>query len=124
MNLNQITIPSQNVPRTIAFYEKLGAKCIVHSQDQYARFEAPEGDTTFSIHYSERLSGEGIWLYFEVPDVAQKVSELKTKGIIFETEATPQSWLWIEARLKDPDGNVIIIYHAGENRKNPPWSIH
>ncbi|MGK0385563.1 MAG: catechol 2,3-dioxygenase-like lactoylglutathione lyase family enzyme [Patiriisocius sp.] len=124
MNLNQITIPSQNVPRAIAFYEKLGAKLIVHSHDQYARFEASEGDVTFSIHYSERLPEEGIWLYFEVPDVTQKVSELQAKGILFETEATPQSWLWTEARLKDPDGNVIIIYHAGENRKNPPWRIN
>ncbi|MEM7380928.1 MAG: VOC family protein, partial [Bacteroidota bacterium] len=35
-----------------------------------------------------------------------------------------QSWLWREARLKDPDGNTLILYHAGENRKNPPWRIN
>ena len=124
MNLNQVTIPSSNVPRAIAFYEKLGLQLIVHTHDRYARFETPEGDTTFSIHFtSEILEGGVIYLYFEVADVSKKVNELKAKGIIFETEPTAQSWLWTEARLKDLDGNQIIIYHAGENRKNPPWRI-
>lgn len=123
MNLNQITIPSQDVQRAIAFYQKLGAILIVHTHDQYARFEAPEGDTTFSIHYSEILPGTGTWLYFEVPDVAKKVRDLEAKGIVFETQATPQSWLWTEAKLKDPDGNILIIYNAGKNRKKPPWRI-
>ena len=66
---------------------------------------------------------EGISIYFEVPEVSKKVAELKAKGIIFETEAKAQTWLWTEARLKDLDGNQIIIYQAGENRKNPPWRI-
>lgn len=122
MNLNQITIPSLDVPRAIVFYQKLGAKLIVHTHDQYARFEAPEGDATFSIHYSEILSSGSTYLYFEVPDVAKKVKEFEAKGLVFETQATKQSWLWTEAKLKDPDGNVIIIYAAGENRKSPPWT--
>lgn len=124
MNLNQVTIPSSNVPRAIAFYKTLGLHLIVHTHDQYARFETPEGNATFSVHFTaENVRGAGIILYFEVPDVSKKVTELKTKGIIFETEATAQTWLWTEARLKDLDGNQIIIYHAGENRKNPPWRI-
>ena len=124
MNLNQITIPSSNVPRAIEFYKKLGFKLIVHTHDEYARFETPDGDATFSIHFtSEIVMGAGIWLYFEVPDVAKKVNELKAKAITFETEAKKQSWLWTEARLKDLDGNQIIIYQAGENRKNPPWRL-
>lgn len=122
MNLNQITIPSLDVPKAILFYEKLGLKLIVHTHDAYARFECVEGDVTFSIHQVLTLPiGEGIIIYFEVVNVAEKVSELHTKGIVFETEPTQQSWLWTEARLKDPDRNTIIIYHAGKNRKNPPW---
>ena len=62
-------------------------------------------------------------LYFEVQDVAKKVTELKANGIIFETEPTAQTWLWTEARLKDLDGNQLIIYHAEDNRKNPPWRL-
>lgn len=122
MNLNQVTIPSLNVSRAIKFYEKLGLKLIVHTHDAYARFECLEGDATFSIHQVSTLKeGEGIIIYFEVENVAEKVSELSKKGIIFETETTQQSWLWTEAKLKDLDGNSILIYHAGTNRKNPPW---
>ncbi len=124
MNLNQITIPSLNVPRSIEFYKKLGLQLIVHTHDQYARFECPDGEATFSIHYVEELAeGNGIYVYFEVEDVKEKISELKRNNISIESEPKAQSWLWTEARLKDPDGNQIVIYHAGENRKNPPWRI-
>ena len=34
-----------------------------------------------------------------------------------------QDWLWREARLADPSGNIICIYRAGENRRFPPWRI-
>jgi hypothetical protein len=34
-----------------------------------------------------------------------------------------QAWLWREAYLKDPDGNLICLYHAGANRRFPPWRI-
>ncbi len=123
MNLNQVTVPSRDVPKAILFYKQLGLKLIVHTHDKYARFECPEGDSTFSIHYVEELPKEGVSVYFEVNDVAEKVKELEQKGIVFETEVKEQSWLWTEARLQDPDGNSIIIYYAGENRKNPPWRI-
>ncbi|QIE59805.1 VOC family protein [Rasiella rasia] len=124
MNLNQVTIPSTNVPRAIEFYTKLGLKLIVHTHDAYARFECTEGEATFSVHQVQTLPQEpGVVVYFEVNDVALKVSELNEKGISFETEITAQTWLWTEAKLKDPDGNTIIIYHAGTNRKNPPWRL-
>ena len=124
MNLNQITVPSKNVPKAIEFYKKLGLKLIVHTHDRYARFECTVGDTTFSIHHIEDIpKGEGVLIYFEVEDVAETVSELSKKGIRFDQMPEDKSWLWKEARLKDPDGNQIIIYHAGVNRKNPPWRI-
>ena len=28
-----------------------------------------------------------------------------------------------EARLRDPDGNIIFFYKAGENRRFPPWRM-
>jgi catechol 2,3-dioxygenase-like lactoylglutathione lyase family enzyme len=125
MNLNQITVPSKDVAKAIVFYNKLGLKLIVHTHDRYARFECTDGDTTFSIHYSEEVpKEEGVLIYFEVMDVAGTVSKLIKKGIKFDQMPEDKSWLWKEARLKDPDGNQIIIYHAGENRKNPPWRIH
>lgn len=125
MDLNQITIPSLKVDKSIEFYKKLGLNLIVHTHSRYARFECPNGDSTFSIHQVDVLpSGDGIILYFEVENVSEVVSDLSLKGIIFDEMPEDKSWLWREARLNDPDGNQIIIYHAGENRKNPPWRIN
>jgi len=124
MNLNQITVPVLDIERSIQFYKTLGFKLIVYSEDHYARFELPSGDSTFSIHKVPALPmGEGIWLYLEVTDVEKEVNRLIAKGVVFQTEVIDQNWLWTEASLKDPDNNKIIIYHAGEYRKNPPWRI-
>jgi len=122
MNLNQITIPVRNVDTSIAFYKKLGLKLIVHTHSAYARFECPDGDSTFSLHQVEKLpTGEGVAIYFENEDLDSQVDKLVEKGIVFDEMPEDKSWLWREAHLKDPDGNRIILYHAGENRKNPPW---
>ena len=44
-------------------------------------------------------------------------------GIEIETLPIDQTWLWREARLKDLDGNQLILFYGGRNRKNPPWKI-
>lgn len=124
MNLNQITVPSIDLTKSIPFYEKLGLKLIVKSLPHYARFECPQGGSTFSLHQTTELpKGEGIHVYFECDNLDEKVEELKNEGISFELEPTDQGWLWREARLKDIDGNQLILFYAGENRLNPPWRI-
>ena len=125
MNLNQITVPSLDLEKSIPFYEKLGLKLIVKSLPHYARFECPNGDSTFSLHQTDKLpQGDGIYIYFECEKLDEQVIHLKKYGIEFELEPTDQRWLWREARLKDVDGNQIILYYAGENRLNPPWRIN
>ncbi|GAA0720446.1 hypothetical protein GCM10009430_20630 [Aquimarina litoralis] len=125
MNLNQVTVPSINVERSIRFYELLGLHLIVKALPHYARFECKEGEATFSIHQVEELSkGEGVYVYFETEKLEEEVGRLQKEGITFDLLPTEQSWLWKEARLKDPDGNQIILYFAGDNRKNPPWRIN
>ena len=125
MNLNQITIPSLNVEKATEFYKTLGLKLIVDALPRYVRFECPEGDATFSIHKAETLSkGNGITIYFENENLDALVSDLKQKGINFMSEPEDKTWLWREAHVEDLDGNHIILYHAGTNRKNPPWRIN
>ncbi len=125
MNLNQITIPSLDVTTATEFYKKLGLRLIVDALPRYVRFECPTGDSTFSIHKVEKLPvGEGITIYFEVNDLPKTVSELKEKGITFKTEITEQPWLWTDVNLNDLDGNHLIIFNAGSNRKNPPWRVN
>ncbi len=124
MNLNQITIPSLDLTKSIPFYEKLGLNLIVKSLPHYARFECPDGNSTFSIHQTENVpKGNGIWIYFECDNLDEYVNELINKGIKFDEHPTDQIWLWREARLKDVDGNQLILYSGGENRLNPPWRI-
>ena len=124
MNLNQVTIPSLNVEKAAEFYTLLGLKLIVDALPRYVRFECPVGESTFSIHKVDVLpTGNGFSIYFENEHLDQKVEDLKAKGIIFITDPEDKTWLWREAHLKDLDGNHIILYKAGLNRKNPPWRI-
>ena len=123
MNLNQVTIPSLDLAKSIPFYENLGLRLIVKSP-HYSRFECPVGDSTFSIHKVDNLpSGEGIYVYFELENLDAHVAELLAKGIKFEELPNDKSWLWREARLRDPDNNQLILFYGGSNRKHPSWRI-
>ena len=101
MNLNQVTVPSLNLEKSVPFYERLGLELIVSSSENYARFECPNGDATFSIHKVDSLpKGTGIFVYFECDDLDSYVDQLIDKGIEFEELPTDKKWLWREARLK------------------------
>ncbi|GEQ85320.1 hypothetical protein ULMS_08280 [Patiriisocius marinistellae] len=124
MNLNQITVPSIDLNKSILFYETLGLKLIVKALPYYARFKCPDGNATFSIHQVEKLpEGIGVSVYFECENLDNHVDSLLEKGICFDELPNDKSWLWREARLNDVDGNQIILYYAGVNRLNPPWKI-
>ena len=122
MDLNQVTVQSKNIVDSIEFYQLLGLILIVEDV-HYARFEMPEGDSTFSVHLVDEIKLSNTVIYFEVNDVVKTVNELKEKGISIICGPREEPWLWHEARLLDPAGNEICIYTAGENRKNPPWRL-
>lgn len=125
MNLNQVTISSTDVPTSVEFYKTLGLRLIVDALPRYARFECVDGDTTFSIHrVDEAFNFNPTTVYFEDDNLEALVDQLKEKGLTFTTGITEQPWLWKEAHLDDPDGNKIILFHAGKHRKNPPWRIN
>jgi catechol 2,3-dioxygenase-like lactoylglutathione lyase family enzyme len=124
MNLNQITIPSLDLERSIPFYQKLGLELIVVAAPHYARFVCPDGSSTFSIHKVEALpKGDGVHVYFECNNLDEKVAALLQKEVYFDELPNDKDWLWREARLKDLDGNQLILFYGGENRINPPWKI-
>ncbi|MBJ6367181.1 VOC family protein [Snuella sedimenti] len=124
MNLNQVTIPSLDLEKATEFYKTLGLQLIVDALPRYVRFECPDGDSTLSIHLVETLpNGNGITIYFEDDNLDTLVTQLKSKGLVFISAPEDKRWLWREAHLLDPDGNTIILYYAGKNRKNPPWRI-
>ncbi|NWH09387.1 MAG: VOC family protein [Alphaproteobacteria bacterium] len=124
MRLNQVTLPSRDIARAKAFYLTLGLKLVVDAPPHYVRFALPEGDSTLSLHLCEE-DPNNAWpmVYFECDDLDARVSALKAKGIQFHLDPTDQEWLWREARLRDPDGNALCLFRAGENRLNPPWAV-
>ena len=118
MRLNQVTVGTTDFEASLAFYRKLGLTLIVHAPPRYARFETPSGET-FSIEAAPAVSGATI-VYFEVEDVDAFVAALDlplTEG------PADRPWLWREARLRDPCGNEICIYRAGDKRRYPPWRV-
>lgn len=128
MNLNQVTIFSEKTVETVEFFEKLGLTRIVDSLPRYARLECPDGDTTLSVHEAgSRPAGadapQAITIYFECEELDAEVARLKALGLDIEENPTDRAWLWREAYLRDPNANKICLFHAGENRKNPPWRV-
>lgn len=123
MNLNQVTVPALEVAASVDFYSRLGLELLV-SSPHYARFRCPEGESSFSVHLVMELpASSGAEVYFETPALDEKVRELQRAGFAFSQEPRDEPWLWREARLADPSGNVICLYWAGVNRLDPPWRI-
>jgi catechol 2,3-dioxygenase-like lactoylglutathione lyase family enzyme len=124
VNLNQVTIYTSKPLETVEFFRKLGLRLIVDSLPRYARLECPDGESTLSMQDDQNAHvSNNVVLYFECDDLDRTVDELKSKGLIFDEDPTDRPWLWRQAYLKDPNGNNICVFHAGDNRKNPPWRV-
>ena len=122
--LNQVTVTGTNYERSVDFYRSLGLRQIVDSPDTgYARFETG-GGVTFSVQIDpeERIIATTA-VYLECDDLDERVEQLARSGIAFEHGPRNQPWMWREARLRDPDGNIIFFYKAGEARRFPPWRM-
>jgi len=123
MDLNQVTLPATDVGRAADFYRDLGFTQIVANLPSYVRFECKSG-STFSLHHVDHIvTDSGVVVYFECPNLDETYQELVSRGIKFDSAPTDQRWLWREAYLRDPDGNVLCLYRAGNNRRYPPWRI-
>jgi predicted enzyme related to lactoylglutathione lyase len=123
VNLNQVTLPAIDVAASVAFYRKMGFEPIV-DEPHYARFKSTRGNATFSVHAVDELARHNdTVVYFECDALDEQVAALRAKGLKFTQEPRDEPWLWREARLVDPSGNVICLYHAGVNRLDPPWRV-
>lgn len=123
MDLNQITLSVTDFAAGVAFYQRLGLKLIVSARREYARFELPSGSTTLSLHLCDAVPANGPVLYLEVEDVDAAYRRLSAVGVAFDTEPTDEPWRWREARFRDPFGNRFCLYHAGLERRFPPWRL-
>ncbi|MFL6738910.1 MAG: bifunctional hydroxymethylpyrimidine kinase/phosphomethylpyrimidine kinase [Sphingomicrobium sp.] len=123
LRLNQVTVTGKDYAKMVDFYRKLGLKQIVDSpENQYARFDA--GGATFSVQCDpEAEIGETVAVYFECDDLDERVERLARSGMPFEHGPRNQPWMWRESRLRDPSGNTVFLYRAGEARRFPPWRL-
>src|SRR5690242_871933 len=106
MRLNQVTVAAADLDASIGFYRLLGLKLIVQSP-HYARFELPDGESTFSLHLADGdIPGQRApQIYFECENVDAEVARLEAAGVIMEHAPKMQTWLWYEAWTRDPAGN-------------------
>jgi len=123
MKLNQVTLPVKDMSKACKFYLQLGFTQIVDTE-HYARFACPNQGATFSLSLTDETFSNGAVIYFEHEALDAWVESLIARGIHFEQLPTDQSYLWREAIVKDPSGNKIKLYSAGENRLNPPWRVN
>ncbi len=121
--LNQVTVTGTDYERSVDFYKRLGLKQIVDNPPDYARFETA-GGATFSVQIDpdEKIIATTA-IYLECDDLDERVEQLARSGLAFEHGPRNQPWMWREARLRDPDGNIIFLYKAGEARRFPPWRM-
>ena len=122
MNLNQVTLPTNNMHKATAFYRTMGFLQIVDAP-HYARFQCSEGNSTFSLSLDVEDGSNTSVIYFESEKLDQLVLTLKAKGIVFDQEPTDMDYLWREAVLHNPSGNKIKLYWTGDSRLNPPWRV-
>jgi len=124
VRLNHVTLAVTDVEVSAAFYSRLGLRQIVASYPDYARFVAPDGDTTLSLQRVDDVpQARSASIHFEVDDVDAAVAALESLGVSFLRDPVDEPYLWREAVLADPDGNRIFIYNAGVNRLDPPWRL-
>jgi hydroxymethylpyrimidine/phosphomethylpyrimidine kinase len=101
-----------------------GLKQIVDSpENAYARFETGGGATISIQADPEEIVSATTAIYLECDDIDAEVDRLARLGVPFEHGPRNQPWMWREARLRDPSGNTIFLYKAGEARRIPPWRM-
>jgi len=122
--LNQVTLTVNDYAKAVEFYRALGLRLIVDSpENQYARFETA-GGATLSIQCDpDEEIAPTTAVYLECDDLDARVERLARSGLAFEHGPRNQPWMWREARLRDPSGNIVFLYKAGEARRFPPWRV-
>jgi catechol 2,3-dioxygenase-like lactoylglutathione lyase family enzyme len=125
VRLNHVTLGVADNAASVAFHRGLGLEQIVGGDDRYARFVCPDGDSTLSVRRTGAppQGRPSATVSFECDDLDAKVAEFEAAGYRFLHPPVDQRRLWREARLADPDGHVMCLLHAGENRLDPPWRL-
>ena len=121
MRLNHVTLPANDLAESTAFYAALGLQQIVLAEPRYARFAVDDG-STLSVEVRGGKAGDAE-IFLWCADVDADVAAAQARGLVFETPPTDQSYLWRTAGVRDPAGNLIMLFTPGVNQHFPPWRL-
>ncbi len=123
MRLNQVTVATHDVERSIAFYRALGLELIVHAA-HYARFVCPDGRGTFSVHRTAEPVASTTVVYFECDDLDANRRVACRRPACASTAGRPTSRGDGARRgCAIPTATPICLYFAGVDRIDPPWRV-
>lgn len=121
MRLNHVTLPATLLTDSVAFYEAVGLKLIVLAEPRYARFAVDDG-STLSVEVSGGKA-EDAEIFLWCADVDAEVAAAQARGVVFAWGPADQSYLWRTAGVRDPAGNLIVLFTPGVNQHFPPWRL-
>jgi catechol 2,3-dioxygenase-like lactoylglutathione lyase family enzyme len=114
-------VPTRDTALARAFYEHvLGLKFL--SDDGFAVMVEANGIRVRLVKIENHKPVVFTILGWEVPDVEKEVSDLETRGVVFEKYGMPNQdarGIWTApggakiAWFKDPDGNVLSLAQLG-----------
>jgi|SRR3989338_2874923 len=99
-----IDIKVSDLARAVRFYEDTLGLSLIRRAEDWASFEAAGAE----IHlYLRGGVTEGV--EFRVKDIEAAISELKARGVVFETPAIEQFAWGKMAKFKDSEGNTLAL---------------
>jgi hypothetical protein len=113
-----VTLGTDDLPRAVDFYERLGWTCGQHVPGEVAFFQA--GGMVLSLWAELEGSGQGVQLAHNVrsaEDVDRVIAEAVGAGGTVRKDAAQQDWGGYSGVWADPDG------HEWEVAFNPHWPI-
>jgi catechol 2,3-dioxygenase-like lactoylglutathione lyase family enzyme len=122
MRLNHVTLPADDLVASIAFYEALGLTLIVLAAPRYARFEV-DSLSTLSLEVTPGAAAGGGEIFLHCDNVDLDYAAALSRGVMFDTPPTDQTYLWRTATTRDPAGNRIVLFTAGSAQHFPPWRL-
>ncbi len=109
--LGNVLIPVNDLDKAVTFYtEVLGLTLKFKDGDRFAALDA--GGVTIALAaQAEQVAGAVTAPSYKVGDVAEAVRDLTAAGaeLVSGPEAGPHE---IRAVLRDPSGNVLVLYSA------------
>jgi catechol 2,3-dioxygenase-like lactoylglutathione lyase family enzyme len=109
-----VGVPVTDRERAVTFYgETLGLRRNELAHPEWPEFET--GNVTILLNTPEQtgvpFSPSNTAIALRVPDVAEAMRELETKGVTFLFPEPYDSGVCHMAFFKDPDGNSLLLHH-------------